>query len=111
MNPFSFDVLVGTNNLNKGGILKKTDFRIPHENYTKVNNTIRDDIGLIKLKDSLHFSDDIGKISLTNEDPDRDNSLSYLYNFTFAGWGLTKVSYSYLNKTTLYITVEISTIY
>lgn len=109
LNPFDFKVLVGTNDLNNGGILKEYDFRIPHENFTRINNTFRDDIGLVKLKDPLQFSDDIKPISFPIEDPDlysNSSDLFYSYNFTFAGWGLTIVSLLYEQNITLY-TVEI----
>ncbi|KAK9871237.1 hypothetical protein WA026_011513 [Henosepilachna vigintioctopunctata] len=82
-------VVVGTTVLNNGSgqVYDIEEFRI-HENYN--DKEIRNDIGIIKLKKSITFNNNIRSISLGKEDIGGGKSL------ILTGWGKTQ----YPGKTT-----------
>ena len=78
-------VVVGTNNLTRGGIEHKSKRLIVHPNYNRT--ALTGDIGLIELDSPLNFSSTVRPISL----PSR-NIILPLTPVVATGWGTKSVS-------------------
>lgn len=78
------EILVGTNDLTKGGQYYKVEKLIPHEHYN--NPEFAYDIAVVQLKDKIKYGPKVKAIELgTGEVPDGAK-------VTLTGWGRLSVS-------------------
>lgn len=81
----NLEVLVGTIDLNNGGTYYKADKLIAHEGYNRPQYA--NDIALVRVKDTIQFSDKVQPIELLKEEVADGAELK------LTGWGRLQVSY------------------
>ena len=82
--------MVGTNKspyLKKEGTVYAIEYMKHHENYSRIH----DDIGLIRVSETIKFNDKVDKIALQFEAYNEDG-----VSATLTGWGISKVKILHL---------------
>lgn len=77
------EILVGTNDLNKGGVYHQVEKFIMHEGYNRP--AFANDIALVKLRKDLEFNDRVAPISYSYDEVDDGEELE------LTGWGRLRV--------------------
>lgn len=81
----NLEILVGTIDLKNGGTYYKADKLIAHEGYNRPQYA--NDIALVRVKDTIQFSDKVQPIELLKEEVADGAELK------LTGWGRLQVSY------------------
>lgn len=81
------DILVGTNDLESGGIYYKPKTYIQHEDYGRIISRYANDIAVIRLEQSIEFNEKIQPIEYSVEEVPPGSVV------TLTGWGRLHVSF------------------
>ncbi|KAK9736473.1 Trypsin [Popillia japonica] len=86
--PENLTVVSGSNTLDQGGDTYKIEKLIPHQGY--VQETITNDIALIKLTEEVKYGDKVVAIKL----PEQETGCNV--ELTLSGWGTTTVNNNFI---------------
>lgn len=86
LTPGGTEILVGTNDLTKGGRYYKVDKFVVHEDYEYPKHA--NDIAVIHVLESIEFNDKVQPIELETEEVSEGTELQ------FTGWGQLGVIYT-----------------
>ncbi|KAJ3643193.1 hypothetical protein Zmor_025918 [Zophobas morio] len=86
----SFELLFGTISLENGGIVREATYSVTHPDFNL--ETLENDIGLIRIDDSINLSDKIKIIPIANTNLESDVTV------TASGWGALGTSGGIENK-------------
>lgn len=89
--PDNMTIVTGSKSLKEGGDSYEIEKLIPHQKY--IEQTISNDIALVKLKTPISMNDHVQPIKLSTSSPKSGDSV------VLTGWGLTK--YPFPENTTV----------